>query len=99
MNQCQVEGCDRAGTKRKHTLCHSHYRQALAGQPFTAVKKQVRYPIPAPGKRICTKCVRVLDEAAFFRYTDGRSFAQCRACVSQQQHDYREARRAGSDEA
>lgn len=95
MSECAFKGCDKPA--RNLGLCGAHYQQAHKGQELRPVRSYKRYPVPAPGKKICNACERIKDIGEFYRKSpNGGVFACCKVCMiktaSEAQRQRKEAR-------
>lgn len=91
---CTYEPCN----KKAHTsgLCTGHYNQRRKGLELRPLQAYKRYPVPAPGKKICTSCERVKDaEEDFYRRSDGGGpQAKCKECAKKSIAEYNRRRAA-----
>lgn len=95
--RAEVDGV-RCGRRTKALgLCSAHYRMQANGEPFRAVGVYRRYATPAPGKKVCTNCERVLDVERDFYKRDktDKPKSYCKTCTIKKQQE-RNAERAAS---
>ena len=81
MKVCKFEECGRP--VRAKGYCLTHYEQERTGRPLRPINKHTRFPEPAPGKKICTICLRVLDKQEDFYHYGTRTYARCKKCHSE----------------
>ena len=79
MNECIFNHCSRKTKARG--MCPGHYWQWRNGQELRPLKAYKLYPAPAPGKKICTSCDRVLDaEKDFYLRANNKPQSWCKKC-------------------
>lgn len=82
MSECAFEGCGRQ--RKAKGLCISHWRQQHQGSELTPLKPYKRFARPAPGKKICTRCERVLrDPEDFYKRANGSIQSWCKKCMTE----------------
>lgn len=89
---CAFETCDRDAEVKG--MCRAHYNQQHRGRPLTPLGKHNKFVSPVPGKRICTNCERMLDEAEnFYTRTNGTYQSKCKDCARRYQREYQRAKK------
>ena len=80
VDECSYPECGRK--VRAVGLCASHYRLRQEGKPLRPIKDYKIYARPAPDKKICTTCDRVLrvPEDFYTRQSGGPTTA-CKDCT------------------
>jgi DNA-directed RNA polymerase subunit RPC12/RpoP len=79
VKECNYEPCHKKATAKGY--CGSHYRQLQKGQELRPLRQYKRYPVPGPGKKICTVCERVKVVEDFYMKANGKTrYAECKEC-------------------
>jgi len=90
--KCVFEGCDRPNHAK--SLCNGHYMQQHRGEELRVLQVHKFYAPPAPGRKICTACERVLDaERDFYSRATGTKHTWCKECYKSKQNARKAAKK------
>lgn len=80
-------------------LCASHYRMNLRGEELRPIKDYQYFLEPAPGKKICGSCERVLDaDKDFYRRAHSdKPQPKCKDCAKKRAAELRQAAAVTND--